>query len=36
MCWGVEGGKGRCVGGKVSVLGCEECGKVWGGVGDGE
>ena len=31
MHWGVGGGKGRCVGGVGSVLGC---GKVWGGVGD--
>ena len=30
MCWGVGGGKGRCVGGVGSVMGC---GKVWGGVG---
>ena len=32
MYWGVGGGKGRCVGGVGSVLGC---GKVWGGVGMG-
>ena len=29
MYWGVGGGKGRCVGGVGSVLGCA---KVWGGV----
>ena len=32
MYWGVGGGKGRCVGGVGSVLGCA---KVWGGVGNG-
>ena len=34
--WGeVRAGVGRCVGGVGSVLGCGECGKVWGGVGMG-